>query len=82
MAKKVAVPNLVGTTQDSAEATLTDAGLGVIRAKFVPRRAGPGLAHSQSPGKVAKGDVVTIDILRSAGGARRGRSERRDQVHR
>jgi ribosomal protein L29 len=64
MAKKVAVPNLVGTTQDSAEATLTDAGLGVIK-RYVAGEP-DGTVYSQSPGKVAKGEVVTIDILRAA----------------
>jgi septal ring factor EnvC (AmiA/AmiB activator) len=63
MAKKVAVPNLVGTTQDSAEATLTDAGLGVIK-RFVAGEPA-GTVYRQSPVKVAKGDVVTIDILRA-----------------
>ena len=31
MAKKVAVPSLVGTTQDAAETALTDAGLSVVK---------------------------------------------------
>ena len=31
MAKKVAVPSMVGTTVDSAETALTDSGLGVVK---------------------------------------------------
>jgi peptidoglycan hydrolase CwlO-like protein len=63
MAKKVAVPNLVGTTEDSAETTLTDAGLSVVK-RYVAGEP-DGTVYSQSQGKVAKGDVVTIDVLRA-----------------
>ena len=63
MAKKVAVPSLVGTTENAAETTLTDAGLSVIK-RYVSGEP-DGTVYSQSPGKVAKGDVVTIDILRA-----------------
>ena len=63
MAKKIAVPNLVGTTQDAAETTLTDAGLGVIK-RYVAGEP-DGTVYSQSPGKVAKGEAVTIDVLRA-----------------
>ena len=80
MAKKVAVPSLVGTTEDSAETTLTDAGLSVIK-RYVAGEP-DGTVYSQSPGKVAKGDVVTIDVLRAPAAPAPGRSERCDQVHR
>ena len=65
MAKKVAVPSLVGTTQDAAETALTDAGLSVVK-RYVSGDP-DGTVYSQAPasGKVAKGDVVTIDILRA-----------------
>jgi beta-lactam-binding protein with PASTA domain len=66
MAKKVAVPSLVGTTEDSAETALTDAGLGVIK-RYVSGEP-DGTVYSQEPrfpGKLAKGDLVTIDILRA-----------------
>ena len=63
MAKKIAVPSLVGTTENEAETTLTDAGLSVIK-RYVSGEP-DGTVYSQSPGKVAKGDVVTIDILRA-----------------
>jgi len=65
MAKKVAVPSLVGTTQDAAETALTDAGLSVVT-RYVSGDP-DGTVYSQAPasGKVAKGDVVTIDILRA-----------------
>ena len=66
MAKKVAVPSLVGTTEASAETTLTDAELGVLK-RYVSGEP-DGTVYSQVaavPGKVAKGDVVTIDILRA-----------------
>ena len=65
MAKKVAVPSLVGTTQDAAETALTDAGLSVVK-RYVSGDP-DGTVYSQAPasGKVANGDVVTIDILRA-----------------
>jgi len=65
MAKKVAVPSLVGTTQDAAETALTDAGLSVVK-RYVSGDP-DGTVYSQAPasGKVAKGDVVTMDILRA-----------------
>ena len=65
MAKKVAVPSLVGTTQDAAETALTGAGLSVVK-RYVSGDP-DGTVYSQAPasGKVAKGDVVTIDILRA-----------------
>ena len=63
MAKKIAVPSLVGTTENEAETTLTDAGLSVIK-RYVSGEP-DGTVYSQSPGKVAKGDAVTIDILRA-----------------
>ena len=65
MAKKVAVPSLVGTTQDAAETALTDAGLSVLK-RYVSGDP-EGTVYSQAPasGKVAKGDVVTMDILRA-----------------
>ena len=65
MAKKVAVPTLVGTTQDSAETALTDAGLGVVK-RYVSGEP-DGTVYSQTPasGKIANGEVVTIDILRA-----------------
>ncbi len=66
MAKKVAVPSLVGTTQDSAEATLNDSGLSVVK-RYVSGEP-DGTVYSQTPpypAKVAKGDVLTIDVLRA-----------------
>jgi beta-lactam-binding protein with PASTA domain len=66
MAKKVAVPSLVGTTVDSAETALTDAGLGVVK-RYVSGEP-DGTIYSQEPrfpGKLAKGEVVTVDILRA-----------------
>ena len=63
MAKKIAVPSLVGTTENEAETTLTDAGLSVIK-RYVSGEP-DGTVYSQSPGKVAKGEGVTIDILRA-----------------
>ena len=65
MAKKMAVPSLVGTTQDSAETTLTDAGLSVVK-RYVSGEP-DGTVYSQTPssGKLAAGEVVTIDILRA-----------------
>ena len=66
MAKKVAVPSLVGTTEDSAETALTDAGLGVIK-RYVSGEP-DGTVYGQEPrfpGKLARGDVVTVDILRA-----------------
>jgi len=65
MSKKVAVPSLVGTTQDSAETALTDAGLGVAK-RYVSGEP-DGTVYSQSPtsGKLASGEVVTIDVLRA-----------------
>ena len=75
MAKKVAVPSLVGTTENEAETTLTDAGLSVIK-RYVAGEP-DGTVYSQSPtGKVAKGDVVTIDILRAPAAPAPGRPER------
>ena len=61
--EKVAVPSLVGTTEIEAETTLTDAGLGVIK-RYVAGEP-DGTVYSQSSGKAAKGEVVTIDILRA-----------------
>ena len=46
MAKKVAVPSLVGTTEDSAETTLTDAGLTVVK-RYVAGEP-DGIVYSQS----------------------------------
>ena len=46
MAKKVAVPSLVGTTEDSAETTLTDAGLSVVK-RYVAGEP-DGTVYSQS----------------------------------
>ena len=63
MAKKVAVPSLIGTTESAAETTLNDAGLTMVK-RYVSGEP-DGTVYSQSPGKVAKGDVVTIDILRA-----------------
>jgi beta-lactam-binding protein with PASTA domain len=66
MAKKVAVPSLVGTSQDSAETALTDAGLGVVK-RYVSGEP-DGTVYSQDPrfpSKLAKGDLVTIDVLRA-----------------
>jgi uncharacterized phage infection (PIP) family protein YhgE len=65
MAKKVAVPSLVGTTQDAAETALTAVELSVVK-RYVSGDP-DGTVYSQAPasGKVAKGDVVTIDILRA-----------------
>jgi uncharacterized phage infection (PIP) family protein YhgE len=65
MAKKVAVPSLVGTSQESAETALTDAGLGVVK-RYVSGEP-DGTVYSQTPasGKLANGEVVTIDILRA-----------------
>ena len=66
MAKKVAVPSMVGTTVDSAETALTDSGLGVVK-RYVSGEP-DGTIYSQDPrfpGKLAKGDLVTIDILRA-----------------
>ena len=65
MAKKVAVPSLVGTTQEAAEAALTDAGFGVVK-RYVSGEP-DGTVYSQTPGsgKLASGEVVTIDVLRA-----------------
>ena len=66
MAKKVAIPSLVGTTQESAETTLNDSGLSVVK-RYVSGEP-DGTVYSQTPpfpAKVAKGDVVTIDVLRA-----------------
>ena len=65
MAKKVAVPSLVGTTQDSAETALTDAGLTLAK-RYVSGEP-DGTVYSQTPssGKLATGEVVTIDVLRA-----------------
>ena len=65
MAKKVAVPALVGTTQEAAETALTDAGLGVVK-RYVSGEP-DGTVYSQTPasGKLASGEVVTIDVLRA-----------------
>ena len=66
MAKKVAVPSMVGTTVDSAETALTDSGLGVAK-RYVSGEP-DGTIYSQEPrfpSKLAKGDVVTLDILRA-----------------
>ena len=66
MAKKVAVPSLVGQTQDAAETTLTDAALIVVK-RYVSGEP-DGTVYSQAPshpGKLSKGEVVTIDVLRA-----------------
>ena len=82
MAKKVAVPSLVGTTEDAAETALTDAGLSVVRRYVAGEPTGPSTARRPAPpGKVAKADVVTIDILRAPTQRGPGRPQRRDQVH-
>ena len=47
MAKKVAVPSVVGTTQDAAETALTDAGLGVVK-RYVAGEP-DGTVYSQAP---------------------------------
>ena len=80
MAKKVAVPSLVGTTEDSALTTLTDAGLTVVK-RYVAGEP-DGIVYSQSPGKVAKGEGGDHRRPSSARGGPPGRSERCDQVHR
>ena len=49
MAKKVAVPSLVGTTQDSAETALTDAGLSVVK-RYVAGEP-DGTVYSQAPAR-------------------------------
>ena len=65
MAKKVAVPSLVGTTQDAAETALTDAGLSVVKRYVAGDPDGTVYSQLLEAGKVAKGDVATIDILRA-----------------
>ena len=63
--KKVAVPSLVGTTEDAAETALTDAGLSVVKRYVAGEPDGTVYSQAPAPGKVAKADVVTIDILRA-----------------
>ena len=65
MAKKVAVPSVVGTTQDAAETALTDAGLSVVKRYVAGEPDGTIYSQAPSSGKLANGEVVTIDVLRA-----------------
>ncbi len=65
--KKVAVPNVVGATEDSARSTLTGAGFTVTVTQQEDAKATPGTVLSQSPASGAqadKGSSVTIVVAR------------------
>ena len=55
MAKKVAVPSVVGTTLDAAETALTDAGLSVVKRYVAGEPDGTVYSQAPAPGKAAKG---------------------------
>lgn len=57
MAKKVAVPSMVGTTVDSAETALADSGLGVVK-RYVSGEP-DGTIYAQSRGSPASSRRVT-----------------------
>ena len=65
--KKVAVPSVVGATEDSARSTLTGAGFTVTVTQQEDAKATPGTVLSQSPGagtQADKGSSVTIVIAK------------------
>ncbi len=65
--RKVAVPSVVGATEDSARATLTGAGFSVTVTQQEDAKATPGTVLSQSPGagtQADKGSSVTIVVAK------------------
>ncbi len=66
--KKVAVPSVVGTTEDNARSTLTGAGFTVTVTQQEDEKATPGTVLSQTPGagtQADKGSSVTIVVAKA-----------------